>query len=45
MCTNTNGSYVCSCNDGYILNDDGLTCDGIIMHISNFFKSFLFRHR
>ena len=45
MCTNTNGSYVCSCNDGYILNDDGLTCDGIIMHISNFFISFLFRHR
>ena len=44
MCTNTNGSYVCSCNDGYILNDDGLTCDGI-MHISSFLISFLSRHR
>ena len=45
MCTNTNGSYVCSCNDGYILNDDGLTCDGIIMHILSFLRSFLSRHR
>ena len=41
MCTNTN---VCSCNDGYILNDDGLTCDGSIMHISSFLRSFLSRH-
>ena len=40
-CTNTN---VCSCNDGYILNGDGLTCDGIIMHISSFLRSFLSRH-
>ena len=45
MCTNTNGSYVCSCDDGYTLNDDGLTCDGIIMHISSFLRSFLSRHR
>ena len=33
ICSNTDGSFNCSCNDGYILNDDGLTCDGIIMHI------------
>ena len=45
VCTNTNGSYMCSCNDGYMLNDDGLTCDGIIMHISNFFRLFLSRYR
>ena len=27
-CTNTLGSSVCSCGPGYILNGDGLTCDG-----------------
>ena len=27
-CTNTNGSYVCSCNAGYRLNEDGHTCTG-----------------
>ena len=26
MCTNTDGSYVCSCNDGYFLQDDGHSC-------------------
>ena len=36
-CTNTNGSYACSCNSGYELDSDNLTCSGklstIIMHI------------
>ena len=27
-CTNTNGSYECSCNSGFQLNPDGLTCNG-----------------
>ena len=27
-CTNTPGSFVCSCNDGYMLNSDGRTCTG-----------------
>lgn len=27
-CTNTLGSYTCSCGDGYILNTDSITCDG-----------------
>ena len=27
-CTNTPGSFVCSCNDGYVLNSDGRTCTG-----------------
>ena len=27
-CTNTDGSYYCSCNDGYILMP-GLYCEGI----------------
>ena len=27
-CSNTVGSYTCSCNSGYTLNRDGHTCDG-----------------
>ena len=27
-CTNTIGSYSCSCDIGYHLNEDGLQCDG-----------------
>ena len=25
-CTNTNGSYDCSCDEGYVLNEDGYNC-------------------
>ena len=28
-CTNTDGSYECSCYDGYELNSDGKTCSGL----------------
>jgi len=27
-CTNTNGSFICSCDDGYTLDSDGRTCNG-----------------
>ena len=27
-CTNTNGSYICSCFDGYVLDADGHSCNG-----------------
>ena len=30
-CTNTAGSYQCSCGAGYTLNSDGHACDGKIM--------------
>lgn len=29
-CSNTVGSYVCSCFDGYRLGSDGETCNGTI---------------
>ena len=33
ICTNTNGSFTCGCNNGYLLDDDGATCIGIyILH-------------
>jgi hypothetical protein len=28
-CTNSTGSFTCSCDEGYTLNTDGLTCDNI----------------
>ena len=28
ICLNTNGSYTCSCRDGFTLNADGRRCDG-----------------
>ena len=28
-CTNTNGSFFCSCDKGYQLKSDGSTCEGI----------------
>ena len=27
-CTNTDGSFICGCNSGYLLNTDGFTCNG-----------------
>ena len=29
LCTNTNGSYYCSCNKGYRLLNDGKSCKGM----------------
>ena len=31
ICENTNGSFKCNCTLGYVLNMDGLTCDGKII--------------
>ena len=28
VCSNTDGSYYCSCNDGYTLNEGGKYCTG-----------------
>ena len=29
ICTNTAGSFVCSCHEGYLLGSDGSTCTGM----------------
>ena len=29
ICTNTNGSFICSCHQGYMLRHDKRTCTGI----------------
>lgn len=35
ICTNTNGSYFCSCTSGYTLIGDRMTCNGMFKVNSN----------
>ena len=28
ICTNTEGSFICECNIGFVLDNDGATCNG-----------------
>ncbi len=36
VCTNTDGSLMCSCNSGFMLADDLTTCNGEIKNLQNF---------
>ena len=29
ICTNTDGNFTCGCNNGYLLDTDGTTCNGM----------------
>ena len=29
ICTNTEGSFTCGCNNSYVLDGDGTTCNGM----------------
>ena len=33
-CTNTEGSFTCGCSDGYVLNSDGISCNGMYWEIT-----------
>ena len=35
-CNNTRGSFLCTCSDGYVLNEDAFSCDGESISVSNF---------
>ncbi len=35
VCTNTDGSFVCSCNSGFVLADDLANCNGEIKNLHN----------
>ena len=34
-CTNTQGSFMCSCEDGFLLDDDGSTCNRKELNLSS----------
>ena len=36
-CINTNGSFLCQCNAGYVLNADKRSCDGMLVYFSLFY--------
>ena len=40
-CSNTNGSYVCSCMDGYTLSDNGHTCEGVICLLCSYMYMYI----
>ena len=40
ICTNTNGSFICECNDGYELNFDGATCNGMQKQFVSFIHTY-----
>ena len=38
ICTNTIGSFLCECNNGYELGDDLMTCSGLYNNIMSHLK-------
>lgn len=35
VCINNVGSYICSCEYGYVLHSNGFDCEGIYIHVSH----------
>ena len=35
-CTNTEGSFICGCHSGYVLDTDGFTCYGNHKHVYHY---------
>ena len=42
QCNNTDGSFICSCDSGYYLGDDMLTCYGEPVYMHNIFSIIAF---
>ena len=40
-CTNTDGSYYCTCMDGYILQSDNHTCTGDSSNVTNLLCTYI----
>ena len=45
VCTNTDGSFICSCEEGFTLDNDGKTCNGEYLLTLIICISQLFGHR
>ena len=43
-CTNTIGSFVCECNNGYELGDDLMTCSGLYSTLYILTYIYAYRH-
>ena len=41
ICTNTIGSFLCECNNGYELGDDLMTCSGLYNNIMSHLSTFV----
>ena len=41
ICTNTIGSFLCECNNGYELGDDLMTCSGLYNNIMSHLNTFV----
>ena len=41
ICTNMIGSFSCSCHEGFVLDNDGLTCQGKVI-LLKIFKCIIF---
>ena len=42
QCKNTNGSYLCQCNDGFFLDGNARTCIGKLKRRFNYVDQFYF---
>ena len=40
ICTNTEGSFTCSCRHGYRYDENGNTCEGILLYNTSTFSRF-----
>ena len=44
ICINTPGTFYCNCSEGYLLNDDGFSCEGEIKVEDSLIKCDIWYH-